>query len=405
MSEFYLYVLPNGIRCIHKRVRSSVVHCAMTINTGTRDEFVGEFGMAHLVEHTIFKGTKHRKAHHINCRLENLGGELNAYTSKEETVVHTTTLKQDFYKAVELISDIVFHSVFPLAEIEKEKEVICDEINLYKDSPSERIYDDFEDMIFEGSSLGHNILGSKVSLKKLNSEKIVNFIERTYNTDQMVFSTIGNISEKRFREIVDKYLAPISASVRRFQRVEPERVAMFDKSIGRGTHQVHSIVGNRAYGLNEERRLPLILLSNILGGPSANSRLNIALREKNALSYTVETSYTPMTDSGIFTIYFSCDKDKLDRCNEVLNKELERIKTTPLTKQQLSIAKKQFIGQFTVASENNEAYMLGVGKSYLVFNSVDSTNEVYERINRITPEDIMAVAQDIFTNLSSLTYK
>ncbi len=405
MSEFYTYVLPNGIRCIHKRVKSAVVHCAMTVNTGSRDELAGEHGMAHLVEHTLFKGTVHRRAHHINCRLENLGGELNAFTTKEETVIHATTLRSDCSKAVELVADIVFHSVFPDREIEKEKQVIFDEINLYKDTPGDRIYDEFEDMIFAGSPIGHNILGSKQTLSKLHSADIKRFIGRTYNTDQMVFSLIGNISEKMFSEMVLKHFGDIPAVRRAFTRECPAVPQVFDKAINRNTHQVHCMMGKRAYSLDDPQRLPLLLLVNTLGGPSANSLLNVVLREKNALSYTVESAYTPFTDTGLATIYFSSEKDKSDRCIDLIGRQLDDLKNGRLSPRRLSVAKKQFIGQFSITMENNESYMLGAAKSYLVFNAVDTLQAVNEKINRITREDIQEVARDIFDGMSMLIYK
>ncbi len=405
MKEFFTYTLPNGIRCICKRVKSNVVHCAMTINTGSRDELQGEFGMAHLVEHTLFKGTHKRRAYHINCRLENLGGELNAYTTKEETVVHTTTLKTDCAKAVELITDIVFRSVFPEREVDKEKQVIFDEINLYKDTPSERIYDDFEDLVFSGSALGHNILGSKASLGKMHSAEIRRFVDRTYNTDQMVFSLIGNLSEQAFINVVTRYLAEIPVNQRQFSRGMPSLPSVFEKTIGRNTHQVHCMLGGRAYSLNDERRLPLLLLVNLLGGPSANSLLNTLLREKNGLSYGVDAAYTPYSDSGIVSIYFSCEREKTEQCIELIDRETSRLRQTILTSRKLAVAKKQFLGQFTIAAESNETYMLAAAKSYLAFDEVDNLETVYDKIDRISGIDIAAAANEVFSQMSCLIYR
>ncbi|MBR6830496.1 MAG: insulinase family protein [Tidjanibacter sp.] len=404
-EEFLKYILPNGIKAIHKRTKSPVVHCAMIINTGSRDELKGEFGMAHLVEHTIFKGTEHRRAYHINCRLENLGGELNAYTSKEETVIQTTSLTADFSKAVELVADILFHSVFPGAEVEKEKEVIFDEINMYKDTPSERIYDDFEDLIFAGSSLGHNILGNKSSLNRLHSPQIKEFINRTYNTDQMVFSVIGNVSEKRFVEIVERYFGGVAANPRGFERVAPLQVGQFEKCVSHNTHQALSIIGKRAYGLNDDERLPLLLLTNMLGGPSSNSVLNLLLREKNALSYNIEATYSPLSDCGVFVICFSTEKDKRAQCLDLINSQLECFKNEPVSARKLAVAKKQFWGQFMISSANDEGYMLGSAKSYLMFNSVDTCAEVKEKIMEVSQDDIMNVAREVFSDMSMLVYR
>lgn len=403
--EFDTYTLSNGIRCIHKRVKSAVVHCAMTVNTGSRDELTGEFGMAHFVEHTLFKGTRRRKAWQVNCRLENMGGELNAYTTKEETVVHATTLRGDYAKAVELIADIVFNSTFPEREIEKEKNVIFDEINLYKDSPSDRIYDEFEDMIFSGSSLGHNILGSKAMLRKMHGDDIRSFMARTYTTDQMVFSIIGNISDKAFRNVADRYFGSVPKSCRNFRRSISPPPAAFTHSIGRNTHQIHCIMGGRAYALNDERRVPLMLLVNMLGGPSANSLLNVLLREKNALSYSVEASYTPFTDSGIASVYFSCEKENAERSTSLIRSLLDDIASHCLSPRRLSVAKRQFLGQLAISAENNESYMLGAAKSCLVFGEIDNFQTAREKIAAIDAESIRLVAEETFTGLSSLIYR
>lgn len=404
-EEFFVHTLPNGIRCVLKTVRSAVCYCSMTIGAGSRDEQEGERGIAHLLEHTLFKGTEKRKAWQVNCRLENLGGEINAFTTKEETVIHATSMRSDFGKAVELIDDIIFHSTFPEEEVEKEKEVICDEINMYKDSPEERIYDDFEDLLFADSELGHNILGSKRHLSKLHSADIKRFVARNYTTDRMVFATIGNITPKSFVATVERYFGAEKCTQREQKREVPKVVEPFCKSVSHPSHhQVRSIMGARAYALDDKRRLALILMTNILGGPSAASRLNVALRERKALTYCVEALYTPMSDCGMFSIYFSCEKEKLEQCREVIAVELERIMNEPLTARQLSIAKKQFVGQFAISTENNEAYMISVGKSYLVFGGVDSTEEVYRKVEEVKAEDIMAVARDILPTLSSLTY-
>lgn len=404
-EEFFVHTLPNGIRCVLKTVRSAVCYCSMTIGAGSRDEREGEKGIAHLLEHTLFKGTERRKAWQVNCRLENLGGEINAFTTKEETVVHATVMRGDFGKAVELIDDIIFHSTFPAEEVEKEKEVIVDEINMYKDSPEERIYDDFEDLLFAGSELGHNILGTKRNLARLHSVDIKEFVGRNYTTDRMVFATIGNITPKAFVATVERWFGRESATERGSVRCAPPKVERFERVLSHPSHhQVRSIMGARAYSLDDGRRLALILMTNILGGPSAASRLNVALRERKALTYCVEALYTPMSDCGMFSIYFSCEKEKLEQCRSVIAQELKRIMNEPLTARQLSVAKKQFVGQFAISAENNEAYMLSVGKSYLVFGGVDSTEEVYRKVEEIKAEDIMAVARDVLPTLSSLTY-
>ena len=404
--EFFTFTLPNGIRCIHKRVRSSVAHCALTVNAGSRDELAGEHGIAHLAEHSIFKGTEHRRAFHINSRLENLGGELNAFTTKEDTAIHATTLKTDFPKAAELISDIVFHSTFPEHEVGREKQVVIDEINTYRDIPQEKIYDRFEALMFPSSPLGRNILGTKQSVKKFNSASVREFISRTYTPDQMVLSTVGNISEKAFVRTAERYFGDIPAAQRGFKRVAPPAYAPFEEIGPRnGNHQAHCIIGNRAYSLNDPRRLPLALLVNILGGPAANSRLNTVLRERNGLTYNIEAGYSPLTDTGFAGIYFSCEKDKLDRCRELVGAELQRVMETPLTQRQLSMAKKQYIGQFSISMEGNEGYMLGAAKSFLVYNEIDSPQTIVRKVGAITAAEIMDAARDIFTGTSIVVYR
>ena len=405
MQEFETYTLPNGIKGIHRRTRSSVAHCALVINAGTRDEHKDEYGLAHFAEHAIFKGTKRRKAYQINCRLENRGGELNAYTTKEDTTIHATTLRSDFSKAVELIADVAFNSTFPERELAKEREVIVDEINTYKDSPADMIFDTFEDSIFAGSELGHNILGTKAALMRHTSESIKQFVARTHTTDQMVFSSIGNMSVKSVQSVVSKYLAEQPISTRNFKRLAPEKVEPFERVVNKHTHQTHCIVGARAYDINDDKRLPLSLLVNILGGPSANSRLNTVLREKNGLSYNTEAIYTPYNDCGMVAIYFSSDHHNADLCRELIDNELKSLRTTPPTARQLSMIKRQFLAQMAISMENNEGYMLGAGKSYLVHDEIDTLEEVYRKVSAVKAEQIMEVAEDIFANTSTLIYQ
>ena len=405
MKEFETYTLPNGIRGIHRQVRSGVTHCALVVNSGSRDERPSEYGIAHFTEHALFKGTERRKAYQVNCRLENLGGELNAYTTKEDTTLHATTLRHDFSRAVELISDVIFRSTYPEKELRKEREVIADEINTYKDSPSERIYDDFEDMLFAGSELGHNILGSKASIQRISTAEIKSFVGRTYTTDQMVFSSIGNFSAKSAQTVAERYLSDFQPTKREYQRIVPAVYEAFDKRISRHTHQSHGIIGTRGYGITDDRRLPLALLVNILGGPSANSLLNLLLREKYGLSYNVEASYTPYSDSGIVGIYFSSDHANTEQCIELIEEEIARLRGELITPRRLQVAKRQFVAQMAISMESNEGYMLGAGKSFLLYKDIDTLEEAYKKVMAITAEQIMEVAKDSFANLSRLIYK
>ena len=405
MKEFETYTLPNGIRGIHRQVRSGVTHCALVVNSGSRDERPSEYGIAHFTEHALFKGTERRKAYQVNCRLENLGGELNAYTTKEDTTLHATTLRHDFSRAVELISDVIFRSTYPEKELRKEREVIADEINTYKDSPSERIYDDFEDMIFAGSELGHNILGSKASIQRISTAEIKSFVGRTYTTDQMVFSSIGNFSAKSAQAVAERYLSDFQPTKREYQRIVPAVYEAFDKRISRHTHQSHGIIGTRGYGITDDRRLPLALLVNILGGPSANSLLNLLLREKYGLSYNVEASYTPYSDSGIVGIYFSSDHANTEQCIQLIEAEIARLRGELITPRRLQVATRQFVAQMAISMESNEGYMLGAGKSFLLYKDIDTLEEAYKKVMAITAEQIMEVAKDSFANLSRLIYK
>ena len=405
MKEFETYILPNGIKGIHRRTKSSIAHCALVVNAGTRDERDGEHGLAHFAEHAFFKGTEHRKAYQVNCRLENRGGELNAYTTKEDTTIHATTLRSDFAKAAELISDVAFHSTFPEHELQREREVIIDEINTYKDSPVDMIFDTFEDMIFEGSELGHNILGTKASLARHNSQSIKRFISRTHTTDQMVFSTIGNFSLAKVKSVAEQYFGSQTATKREFSRSKPAMVEPFERVVNKHTHQTHCIIGARAYDIHAERRLPLSLLINILGGPSANSRLNVVLREKNGLSYNTEATYTPYNDSGMVAIYFSSDHHNADHCRELIDRELRALRSEPLSARRLAMIKRQFLAQMAISMENNEGYMLGAGKSYLVHDEIDTLEEVYRKVSAVKAEQIMEVAEEIFSKTSTLIYQ
>ena len=405
MKEFETYTLSNGIRGIHRQVRSGVTHCAMVVNAGSRDELRGEYGIAHFVEHALFKGTARRKAHQVNCRLENLGGELNAYTTKEDTTLHATVMRRDLSRAVELIGDVIFNSTFPERELAKEREVIADEINSYKDSPSERIYDDFEDLIFKGSELGHNILGSKATIARITTENMRSFVGRTYTTDQMVFSSIGNFSAATAQSVAERFIGSVAPTKREFERVAPAPYEAFDQRLSRHTHQAHGIIGTRGYSIRDERRLPLALALNILGGPSANSLLNILLREKHGLSYNVEATYTPYSDTGIVGIYFSSDHDNAAQCVELIESEVYRLCREHITPRRLAIAKRQFVAQMAIAMEANEGYMLGAGKSYLLYKDIDTLEEAYKKVMAITATQICDVAADCLGNLSRLIYK
>lgn len=405
--EYNTHTLSNGIRLIHKKTESTVAHCGVIINTGSRDEDEDEHGLAHLIEHIIFKGTKKRKAYHILSRMEDIGGEINAYTTKEETAIFTTFFDTYYSRALELLSDILFNSVFPDKEIEKEKEVIIDEINSYKDSPIELIYDDFEDQIYRGNSIGRNILGEERTLKDFSREKILNFYRKNYCTDQMVVASVGNISFPKLVRYFEKYFNAIPEKLSTRNRSLMNGYVPLKKEVKKDTYQTHCILGNIAYNLKDKRRLALHLLNNLLGGPGLNSRLNLALREKNGIAYNIDSSYTAYSDTGIISIYFGADKIDMNRATRLVLHELNKLKSTPMGTLQLQKAKRQLLGQIAISSENNENLMLTIGKSYLIFDKVDSFREIEEKVDAITPVQLCEIANDIFdeSKLSYLIFK
>ncbi len=406
MNDYLTHIFPNGIRLIHKPDTSSVSYCGMIVNAGTRDEALEESGMAHFVEHLLFKGTKKRRAWHILNRLDALGGELNAYTTKEETVVNAAVLSDYYEQAMELVADVVFHSTFPENELKKEKEVVLDEIRSYQDSPSELIFDDFETLVFGGNSFGRHILGEKKYIKTFSSEKAHSFVNRCYNTDEMVFFSLGNVDFKKIVRWGEKYLAQIPASPRNFERTQPAVYNPVQKTSKKNTFQAHFIAGNRAFSLGSEHKVALHLFNNILGGTSMNSRLNLSLRERNGLVYSVDSIYTPYSDTGVFAVYFGCDKKNLERCISLMNKELKMLREQKLTALHLTKARKQLLGQLAVMSEHKENLALSMGKSFLHFNRFEGLDVMYQKLEQVTPENILDIANEITEekNLTTLIY-
>ncbi|MCF2592429.1 insulinase family protein [Bacteroides caecigallinarum] len=407
MKTISTHILTNGLRIIHCPSPTDVVYCGYAINAGTRDEQDNEQGMAHFVEHLLFKGTSHRKAWHILNRMENVGGDLNAFTNKEETIVYSTFLKEHFMRAAELLTDIVFHSTFPENQIEKEVEVIIDEIQSYEDSPAELIFDDFEELIFPNHPLGRNILGKPELLRSFGTEDALRFTRSRYRTGNMVFFIMGNIEFRKVVRTIEKITNDIPAfQEESINRLTPPDYVPRDITINRDTHQSHVMIGTRAYDAHDKRRTGLYLLNNILGGPGMNSRLNIALREKNALVYNVESNLTSYTDTGVFSIYFGCDPEDKERCIELARKELKKLRENLMKDSQLSAAKKQIIGQLGVASDNFENCALDMGKCFLHYNRYEEKEEVYKRIENISASEILDIANDIFSerHLSTLVY-
>ncbi|MDR2921119.1 MAG: insulinase family protein [Tannerella sp.] len=405
--HYFSHTLSNNLRIIHLPTKSPVAYCGFAINAGTRDEQPKEFGLAHFVEHMLFKGTTKRKSWHILNRMEYVGGELNAYTSKEETFVYSVFMTEDYERAIELITDLIVNSKFPPNEIEKEREVILDEIQSYEDSPSELIFDEFENVLFNGHPLGHHILGNKRSLLTFTPDSGRSFIEQYYTAGNMVFFSMGEIDFKRIIRLAEKYLATIPHNMPASQRNKPEFTTPRQLIKKKKTHQSHVIIGAKAYDMHNKKRVPLFLLNNLLGGPGMNSRLNVSLREKHGLVYNVESNITSYTDTGFYSIYYGTDPKNRQKTYDLIEKELANLRNKQLSTHQLTAAKKQAIGQMVVASDNKEGVFLGLGKSFLHYNKYDSLPEIFRKVEAVTAEQIQDVANEVFApeSLFSMIYE
>ena len=414
--KYNTYTLDNGLRIIHLPSDSKVVYCGYQINAGTRNEEPGEEGLAHFCEHVTFKGTERRKAWHILNSLESVGGDLNAYTNKEGTVYYSAILKEHIARAADLLTDIVFHSVYPQAEIDKEVEVICDEIESYNDSPAELIYDEFENIIFKGSPLGHNILGTAEQVRSFKTEDALRFTRKLYRPDNAIFFAYGDIDFKKLVRLLKKSFLSEERRVKSEKFNSPEAQAQFNIQhsfegqtivMQKNTHQAHVMIGTRAYDVNDSRRMPLYLLNNMLGGPGMNAKLNLALREHNGLVYTVESTMVAYGDTGVWSIYFGCDEHDVKRCLRLVRKELDKFMLKPLSEAQLKAAKKQIKGQIGVACDNRENFALDFGKSFLHYGWEKNVDRLYEQVDEITAEQIQAVAKELFDKdwLTTLIFK
>lgn len=404
--QYFSHTLSNGLRIVHLPSDSPVSYCGFAVNAGTRDEEASEFGLAHFVEHMLFKGTAKRKAWHILNRMENVGGELNAYTTKEETFIYSVFMEEHFSRAFELLADLVFHSRFPRQEIEKEVDVILDEINSYEDSPSELIFDEFENQLFAGHALGHHILGDEKSLLGFGPESGLSFTKRFYTPGNMLFFSMGRIDFRKIVKMAERDLSDIESPLTLSNRVAPGQMIPAVRKVHKETHQAHVLIGGRAYSMHDEKRIPLFLLNNLLGGPGMNNRLNVSLREKNGLVYNVESNITSYTDTGLATIYFGTDPKNMEKSLHLVHKELRKLREVKLTATQLAAAKKQVIGQLGVSGDNREGLFLGLGKSYLHYNRYDTLPEVFAKVEKLTSEDILETANEIFApeRLSALIY-
>ena len=403
MTKYNTYTLENSLRIIHLPSASRVVYCGYQIAAGTRDERSGEEGMAHFCEHMTFKGTKKRNALQIINALEGLGGELNAFTNKEDTTFYAAISKEHFVQAVNVLTDIVFHSQYPQQEIDKEVEVICDEIESYNDSPAELIYDEFENILFEGHPLGHNILGNAEQLRTYTTEDAMRFVRRYYRPDNTIFFAYGDIDFKRLCKILNSLLFNVYS----LELITPPadkssinyKLSTINKEIitkDLGTHQAHVMLGTRAYDIHHPLRIPLYLLNNILGGPGMNARLNLSLRERNGLVYTVESTMVSYSDTGIWSVYFGCDPHDVKKCLRLIRCELDKVMQKPLSATQLRNAKRQLKGQIAIACDNREQFALDFGKSFLHYGWEKDITHLYDSIDKVTAEDIQKVANELF---------
>lgn len=401
MTKYNTYTLGNGLRIIHLPSASQVVYCGYQVAAGTRDEGPQEIGLAHFCEHLAFKGTERRNALQIINAIEGLGGELNAFTNKEDTVYYAAIAKEHFLQVVDVLTDIVFHSQYPQHEMEKEVEVVCDEIESYNDSPAELIYDEFENILFEGHPLGHNILGKAEQLRQYKTEDARRFIQRNYRPEQMIFFAYGDIDFSRLTKRLKNLCPSETASIHvehAHQSAFQEKPSPCGQVISRsiGSHQAHVMIGTRAYNYNDPRRMTLYLLNNILGGPGLNARLNLSLRERHGLVYTVESSMVSYGDTGAWSVYFGCDHHDVRKCCRLVRKELDRIMKKALSNTQLTNAKRQLKGQLAIACDNKEQFALDFGRSYLHHGQERNLDTLMQRIDAVTAEDIQEVANELF---------
>jgi predicted Zn-dependent peptidase len=404
--EVHILELSNGLRIVHQHLDRAVAHCGLMIGSGSRNEKKNEHGLAHFLEHCFFKGTEKRKTYHILSRLDAVGGELNAFTSKEETWVHASFLYNDYERAIELISDIVFNATFPEKEIEKEKEVIVDEINSYKDSPADMIFEEFDEVIFGSGAMGRTILGTEQSLERFNSKHLSSFRQRILAKGNVIFSSAGNIPVAELVGIVEKHLGHV-----KLVKASPSEKHQFAYKAQnlvsiKEIHQVHYVMGAPAYAFEDNRRPALALLNNLLGGPAMNNRLSMNIRERHGIAYHVDSNYAPFSDCGVFTIYVGSEKKHLEKSKQLIWKELDVLKAKALTPHALQEAKKQIMGQIALSQDSGSAIMFNLAKSLMLFGHIDTLQEMFRRLQLISANELVEVARDVFDpeKMSSITY-
>ena len=406
-EQYNITTLPNGIRLLHRRKPGEIAHLVLVVGTGSRDELESQNGMAHFIEHTVFKGTESRKPYHILSCLDNVGGDLNAFTTKEETCLQASFLNAYYRRAMDLLSDIAFQATFPEHELEKEKEVVLDEINSYLDMPSEEIYDVFEDTVFKGHPLGRNILGTNQLVKNFSRDDVLAFREGNYSTDSMVLATIGDIGFSDFEKLAMHFFGSRPAHLipshrEPFKAYEPRKVTM-----ERNNHLSHCMIGGLAPEFSHPKKRTMVLLNNILGGPAMNSRLSLNIREKYGFAYTIESQYNAYSDVGLFSVYMGVDPDSLDKAIGLVYKELDKLCNQKLGTMQLHHAKQQLIGQLALGRESGMSELLAVTRSMLMNEPIESIPEIIQTIEVITADDLMAEANEVFDRkrLSTLVFR
>jgi len=404
--EYNVHTLRNGIRILHVPSASAISHACILINSGSRDEEDAQMGLAHFIEHLIFKRTEKRSTNQILNRLESVGADLNAYTTKEYTCIHASFLQPYVDRTLELFNDIVFHSVFPLEELEKEKGVILDEITSYLDQPEEAINDDFEDMLFANHTLGRNILGTPESVTGLSREDIQNFLKKNYRTDQIIVAVLGNYSFNKLIKIGEKYFGDVPENSSNALRIAPVQNKPQQARVDKQIMQAHSMLGTQTYSLHHPYKAGLLLLNNILGGNGMSSVLNLQIREKYGIAYTIESNYSPLSDTGIFALYFGTDKEKVDRATDLIFKEFKKIRSHKMSEVQLQKAKNKFIGQIALGEENRIGLIISMAKSLIDYQKIDNLETVFNKIRTVSAEDMDAIANEVLEekNLSSLTF-
>jgi predicted Zn-dependent peptidase len=403
MTDYQVHTLANGIRLLYKHSLSNITHTCFLVNAGARDEPPQKEGLAHFIEHLLFKQTERRSTNQILNRLELVGADLNAYTTKEYTCIHASLLNQHLERTLDLFEDILFHSTFPEEELVKERSVILDEIASYQDQPEEAIQDDFEGMLFKGHALGNNILGTEQSVNQLTRHDIAGFITDTYNTHEMVFAVIGDYDFNKLIKLTEKYLGPVPENNKRKNRQKPGDMNSQLVTLQKPISQTHGVIGSLAYESAHVHKSALLLVNNLLGGMGMSSRLNLEIREKYGIAYTIESNYTPLTDTGIFSIYFGTDAEKSARAIKLIHKELKKLRDNKLGTLQLHQAKQKFVGQIALAEENRLSLIISMAKSLIDFGSIDTLQQLFDKIEATTAEQVLEISNEIFNEQKLIT--